>query len=410
MEKRRKSRKVMRKGFGNNKARSAALIAIENERRELSKEAQTSPVAVNRQAEIDHRVAELAELESSIEKREESRAEQTGKIIQILDDRREQLAPTCSQLRATRDDLKRLRSEEKSITSSFEPRSKQESRLKLIREDIQALEGQEDKLRQNQDIEEQFREWADLEDLLGHLKPSYFYWLIAIECEEKDDDAANSGRQVDPKDRLYNVVYKYIGSNKAEIDAEHSHPIASVEGASGIDERMFRVGVAIRRRDLLEYLVTPGKYGAPFPYFRSVAGLALIFHQTIIMDRDRHKKFREKDNICPQEIEQDRGLDEVDYLSYISIPILNPHGDPAESGMGIVNIDTKLFVTHSKLPGDPVKACEGIFRTRLTPRQLTRFANNLYEQDDEDVEYIEHLTKIITPVLVLYAKCQVGAT
>jgi len=379
MEKRRKSREAKRGDFG---MQAAAL---------LSRKGLELLIAVDA-------------LESG------PAGDRVGTIIEILEERRKQFEPICSQLKVTRDDLKRLRSEEKSITSLPEPISpKHVSRLQQIGVETKKLEDHELKL-SSVCTEEQFGEWSVLEEALGYLKPSYFYQLIAIECEEKDDGEGKTNPGVPAKDCLYDVVYKYIGSDEAWTDPEHSHVSPRSEEALVIDSEMFRVGVAIRRRDLLEYIVAPGKYGAPFPYFGSVAGLALIFHQTIIMDRDMHRMFRDKDNICPNDIEQDRGLDEVDFLSYISIPILNSQGDPAESGMGIVNIDTKLFVTRSRLHGEPVKACEGIFRTRLTPRDLTEFANNLYEQDDEDVKYIEEVTKIITPVVVLYAKCLVGAT
>jgi hypothetical protein len=245
------------------------------------------------------------------------------------------------------------------------------------------------------------------------VRPSYFYQLIAIECDQNDEDGAKADAEGDQKKRLYNVVYKYLGSENAFGEPESFPPSHVLESLPAIDSEMFRVGVALRWHDFIEYIVAPGEFGGSFPSFGSVAGLALNFRQVIIMDRDRLKTFRNHDHpqgFCPDEIEQDRGLDEIDFLSYVSIPIVNPVGPQAERGVGIVNIDTKIFVTPLKLDGEPVKASEGIFRTRLTPRQLTEYANNLYEQDDEDVKYVEELTKIITPVMVLYSKCRVGAT
>ena len=47
---------------------------------------------------------------------------------------------------------------------------------------------------------------------------------------------------------------------------------------------------------------------------------------------------------------------------------------------------------------------------KLKRSKLREYAIDLYDHDDKDVKYIEDLTKIITPVLELYAKCRVGAT
>jgi hypothetical protein len=414
MEARRKSRQKMRRQFGN---MAAAQDALMKEKKELPSPPET-PLDKRRFQEIEDRLNKLHnwsqpnEQESFQGKRRLADEAQVGMIIEILEERRKQLEPACAPLKKTRDELNRLQTEKKAITSSVEPSRKQKSRLKQIEDELKKLQGHEHELKlNNSDIEGQFAEWSTLEDRLGHLKPSYFYWLIAIECEEKDDGDGPANPGLPEKDRLHDVVYKYIGSDESWVDPEHSHVSPGAEELPAIDETMFRVGVGLRRRDLLEYVVAPGEYGKSFPIFGSVSGLALTFKQTIVMDRDMRRTFRDKShNLCPKDIEQDRGLDEVDFLSYISIPVVNRHGDPVESGMGVVNIDTKLFVTRSRLHGEPVKACEGIFRTRLKPRDLTEYANSLYEQDDEDVKYIEDVTKIIAPVVVLYAKCQVGAT
>jgi hypothetical protein len=130
------------------------------------------------------------------------------------------------------------------------------------------------------------------------------------------------------------------------------------------------------------------------------------------MDRDINKRFRSRDHpngICPKEIEQSRGLDEIDFLSYITIPLVSRLGSATENPLGVVTIDSKLFVVPFKLEGTPVKASAGIFRIRLTPQQLNEYANNLYEPHDKDVEYIQGLTKIVVPVVELYSKCRVGA-
>jgi hypothetical protein len=142
-----------------------------------------------------------------------------------------------------------------------------------------------------------------------------------------------------------------------------------------------------------------------------VAGLSLILRKTIVMDRDMDKKFRSKEyreGVCPRDIEQPRGLDEIDFLSYISIPVVSRLGQSTENPLGVVNIDTKIFVTDQELEGEAIG--ENTFRTTLTRNNLNEYASKLYDQEDKDVKYIEDLTKIIQPVLELYAKCRVGAT
>ena len=177
------------------------------------------------------------------------------------------------------------------------------------------------------------------------------------------------------------------------------------------EKDMFRVGVAMRRQDVLEYIVAPGQYQATFPFVGSVAGLSLTVRKTIIMDRDIDKKFRSheyRDGICARDIQQWRGLDEIDFLSYISIPVVAHVGHANENPLGIVNIDTKIFVTDVELDGEPVGG--RMFRKRLTPRELTTYASRLYDKEDEIVKDIEKFTRVIEPVLELYAKCRVGAT
>jgi len=130
------------------------------------------------------------------------------------------------------------------------------------------------------------------------------------------------------------------------------------------------------------------------------------------MDRDKRKRFRNNkytDGICPKDVEQDRGLDEIDFLSYIAIPIVSRPGSPGENPVGVLTIDTKLFVSSSALPGESVNAAEGVFRTSLRRSKLAEYATNLYDHEDQDIKYIEDVTKIITPVLELYSKCRVGA-
>jgi hypothetical protein len=228
--------------------------------------------------------------------------------------------------------------------------------------------------------------------LLSQTRPSFFYELLAIECEPKDPASAE-------KDRDYRVIYKHIGK---------ASPFTKT-----IEPAMFRVGVSARWQDKLEYVSAPGEYRVPFPYQNSVAGLALEFRQSIVMDRDIRKRFRNKqytDGICPLDIEQNRGLDEIDYLSYIAIPIVSRLGTPDENPVGVLTIDTKLFVTPVDLEGETVNAAEGIFWKRLKKSQLSEYATNLYDHEDKDIKYIEDVTKVIVPVLELYSKCRVGAT
>jgi hypothetical protein len=232
--------------------------------------------------------------------------------------------------------------------------------------------------------------------LLSQTKPSFFYELINIECDPEETLAEKAA--VIQRDREYTIIYKHIGS---------SSPFTPK-----VVDSMFRVGITSRWQDNLEYVTAPGEFRAPFPYQNSVSGLALEFRQAIVMDRDKLKRFRNNkysDGICPKDIEQDRGLDEIDFLSYIAIPIVSRPGSPGENPVGVLTIDTKLFVSSSDLGGESVNAAEGIFRTSLRRSKLAEYATNLYDHEDPDIKYIVDVTKIITPVLELYSKCRVGA-
>jgi hypothetical protein len=346
-----------------------------------------------------------------------------AKLLKELIEQRRKWEPACAKRVAIEKKLEELKYTRDSIGAIPESGADaQEKRLQDLKKEIHALEQRlEHAIAKCDDAT--VNEWKKLSQKLNRLKPSYFYQLIAIECEEKDE-AKDQPLQVSEKDREYNVIYKYLGSNETSDEEAHRHPSRgdNAVGATAkyqeaypsfITKDMFRVGIAARWQDLLEYITAPGEYRASFPYFGSVSGLALLFRQTIIMDRDRHKRFRNQqhmDGICPVEIEQARGLDEIDFLSYVSIPIVNRLGGPTENGLGVVTIDTRLFVVPFRLEGQPVKASEGTFSTRLTPAQLTEFASNLYEPDDKDVAHIKKLTEIIVPVVELYNKCRVGAT
>jgi hypothetical protein len=231
----------------------------------------------------------------------------------------------------------------------------------------------------------------------------YFYELIAI---ESDPEQSPPDPTIPDKDRPHNVVFRRLSSG--------TFPLSEDEVPSGIHEHMFRVGVAARWQDTLEYISAPGEYRVAFPFQQSVSGLALLFQQTIVMDRDKFKRFRNKDHtdgISPHDIEQSRGLDEIDFLSYVAVPIVGHFNGTIENQLGVVTIDSKLFIAPDALPNkEVVNAAEGVFRARLTPNELTGYASRLYDPEDADVRYIEKVTKIIVPVMELYAKCRVGAT
>jgi hypothetical protein len=352
----------------------------------------------DREKDRDQFISELAE---------------TNKTIEKLRIRRRKLAPACSKLKAAEDKSVELRDEQDAISSVPEPRPpKQEKRLQEIDREITELARKIEQLK-DKCTTEQLAEWLDMDQQLKQLKPSYFYELIAIEGEEEGEDLEEPTRKITEPE--YSIIYRQIGSNQITSVDEVSD--AAAEGAdsdriTAIHRDMFRVGITIKWQDVLEYIIAPGEYRVSFPYNASVAGLALLTRQTIIMDRDRNIKYRAKDykeGISASDREQARGLDEINYLSYISIPIVSHLGSPEENPIGVVNIDTKLFVTPSRLDGQPVRASKGVFRIRLTKTELTQFASNLYERDDRDVKYIEGLTRIIVPVMELYSKCRIGA-
>lgn len=187
-----------------------------------------------------------------------------------------------------------------------------------------------------------------------------------------------------------------------------------------IDPEMFRVAISYKWLDNLEYLVPPGLYQKSFPYFGSVAGLALAVRQTIVMDRDRYKKFRSQDFVdgrSPNEVDQRRGLHKIDYLSYIAIPMASNFGRQEEIGLGVLHVDTKLFACASgyledistKVSGaDPTQEVYKLTRTRKELDDFATFASNLYEEDDEYIKSLEHFRDVVIPLLELYLKCRVG--
>jgi hypothetical protein len=181
-----------------------------------------------------------------------------------------------------------------------------------------------------------------------------------------------------------------------------------------ITEAMFRMGITVKSSDNLVYIVTPGEYRKPFPLYESVAGLALRVRQTIVMDRDKRKKFRHeefKNGRCPADLEGDRGLDEIDYVSYVSIPVVSRIGNPEEVPLGIINVDTKLLAASEEevkaLPRYEQSA-DGTIRAEVAQSTLNEWGARLYDAEDEAVKYLEDMRAVAVPIMELYLKCTQG--
>jgi hypothetical protein len=231
----------------------------------------------------------------------------------------------------------------------------------------------------------------------------HFYELRSFVHESKDK-ADESSHESQTKRRKYKITYRRLGDTERQTVSETSADLGHV-----IQPDMFRVAISIKQAELLEYIVAPGEYQASFPLVGSVAGLALSMRETIVMDRDRDREFRDKDHkdgISPGKIEQYRGLDEIDFLSYISIPVVSRLGEASENGLGLLNVDTKIFVSDTKLQEEEE---DEVLSTSVTRTELTRMGARLYEANDKEIKYLEDMTKIITPILELYLRCQVGA-
>lgn len=236
----------------------------------------------------------------------------------------------------------------------------------------------------------------------------HYYELISFKHEPNKTKAADAGTQPQDEKRQYKIIYRPLGDREQRTGAETD---SSARGEI-IKPDMFRVAVSILQNEFLEYIVAPGKYHAPFPKSASVAGLALEMRQTIVMDRDAARKFRSKDykdGISPEEREQFRGLDELDFLSYISVPVVSRIGEANENALGILSVDTKIFCSRDKLEDQNQEEEQGVFWTTMTRKRLTEMAARLYEDNDRHVEYLEQLARIITPLLELFVRCKVGA-
>lgn len=330
-----------------------------------------------------------------------------GKISDMAKEK-QALEPACSELNANQEERNKLQDAIDALESLPGPSAKQNKMLQVMQTQLTALDLEIANLSKKchtADLEK----WEKLEHDLNELKPSYYYELMAIEMDDEQTEAEAKTLPGGEADREHLIMYRKIEGAAGE-ENEHPKPGPPI---GAITERMFRVGISARWQDTLEYITAPGEYRMPFKFTGSVAGLALLFRKTIVMDRDKQKKFRNAefaDGITPGKVKQSRGLDEIDFLSYVAIPIVSRLGAPGENPVGIMTIDTKIFVTRSELGGEPVPGTDRVLRTRLRKSELTEFGSHLYDQEDKCVEYIERLTKVITPVLELYSKCRIGAT
>ena len=174
-----------------------------------------------------------------------------------------------------------------------------------------------------------------------------------------------------------------------------------------IHSDMFRMGITVKWLDNLEYVVAPGTYKKTLPYKDSVAGLALRERKVIVMDRDQNKTFRGGET--PKSKEQKRGFKETNYISYVSIPVVSDLGYQEETELGIVNVDTMLFATESRLEPTATLVKENRWKLEIAAEQLREYGSNLYDDPDKNVEYLNHVTSVIRPVLRLYLICRQGS-
>jgi hypothetical protein len=179
----------------------------------------------------------------------------------------------------------------------------------------------------------------------------------------------------------------------------------------GVTPGMFRMGITIRMTDSLEYVVAPSKYKQPFPLRGSVAGLALTTRKTIVMGRDKSKTFRNEDglSVTPGKIESDRGFEEVDYLSYVSVPVVSRLGIGQEFPVGIINVDTQLLaIPPAALGAETVKGTRVFVQAQLSRKDLLDYASDIYDEHDDAVGYLVKMKSVAVPLLELYLKCRAG--
>jgi hypothetical protein len=247
--------------------------------------------------------------------------------------------------------------------------------------------------------------------------PFVYYQLLAIRS------IPQGGQQTSPPDNpknSYEIIYRRL---KGDEEGEPAEPITP---------EMFRVAISMKWLDNIEYVVTAGQYLKAFPYYGSVAGMALQVRKTIVMNRDRYKNFRTSDFVqgkTPSQADQPRGLYEIDYLSYITVPMLSSFGTPDEQALGLLHVDTKLFACpKNALPKDarPLAGTDAKSETyrivierdnqKELEEELNRrmdefegYACNLYRQDDPIIEELVKMKDVIIPLLELYKKCRTGS-
>ena len=136
------------------------------------------------------------------------------------------------------------------------------------------------------------------------------------------------------------------------------------------------------------------------------------------MDRDKLKTFRSEQYTSgktPAEAMQPRGLNQIDYVSYVSIPLVINFGKREETELGVLHVDTKLFAAMAR-PQDAVQDPheDNVFRiTRSRTKlesELGEWGSNIYDIEDKTIEFLEKMRLVIIPVLQLYKKCRTGAT
>jgi hypothetical protein len=253
--------------------------------------------------------------------------------------------------------------------------------------------------------------------------------------EERRERKEREGKEGEEKKRYFVLLSVGLKDKPALPESAHSgvrgaHATPSVlkdqfvvrfrelRKKEEIKPEMFRVAVSMRWRDTLEYVVAPGEYRKSFPYFGSVAGLALLSRSTIVMDRDRLKKFRSEQYISgktPSEAQQPRGLNQIDYVSYVAIPLVSNFGKQEETELGILHVDTKLFAA----PGIPEGAIQddlrdpSFFQMTRSREQLEDdlgdWGCRIYNVEDKIIKFLEEMRAVIIPVLQLYKKCRTGA-
>lgn len=231
--------------------------------------------------------------------------------------------------------------------------------------------------------------------------PLDYFELLSIKSKEPATSPPTSPPTSPDPDDVFEVVFRKI-PKRARIEPE-----------------MIRVAISVKWQDNLEYVVAPGQYKKSFPYFGSVAGLALAVNQTIVMERDRYKTFRGKDlgeGRTPNAVDQKRGLEKVDYLSYVAVPMSSSFGQQEEFGLGILHVDTKLFACsegHFDANSYKERDADGqeiykVERTRKELDEFAEFASNIYKEQDEHIRTLEQFRHVIIPLLELYLKSRTG--